>query len=88
MDFSSVFNQYLKTTSIPELELRVVKNKLEYKWNGTIENFTMPIDISIQDKKIRLNSTDSWQKLEVKIKKLDHVKVSDDLFYINVKRSE
>jgi aminopeptidase N len=88
LDFSSVFNQYLKTTSIPELELRVVKNKLEYKWNGTNEDFTMPVDITISDKKIRLNPTNSWQKLEVKIKKLDHVKVAEDLFYINVKRSE
>jgi aminopeptidase N len=88
MDFTSVFNQYLKTTSIPELEMRVIKNKLEYKWNGTIENFTMPVDITIQDKKIRLNPTDSWQKLDLKIKKLDQVKVAEDLFYINVKRSE
>lgn len=89
MDFTSVFNQYLKTTSIPEFEMRVVKNKLEYKWrNGTIENFTMPVDITISDKKIRLNPTDSWQKLDIKIKKLDQVKVADDLFYILVKRSE
>lgn len=88
LDFSSVFNQYLKTTSIPELEMRVVKNKLEYKWNGTKDDFTMPVDITIFDKKIRLNPTDSWQKLDIKIKKLDQVKVADDLFYINVKRSE
>lgn len=88
LDFSSVFNQYLKTTSIPELEMRVVKNKLEYKWNGTKDDFTMPVDITIFDKKIRLNPTDSWQKLDIKIKKLDQVKVADDLFYILVKRSE
>lgn len=88
LDFSSVFNQYLKTTSIPELEMRVGKNKLEYKWNGTKDDFTMPVDITIFDKKIRLNPTDSWQKLDIKIKKLDQVKVADDLFYINVKRSE
>lgn len=68
LDFSSVFNQYLKTTSIPELELRVVKNKLEYKWNGTNEDFTIPVDITISDKKIRLNPTNSWQKLDSKIK--------------------
>ena len=88
LDFSSVFNQYLKTTSIPELEMRVVKNKLEYKWNGNKDDFTMPVDITISDKKIRLNPTDSWQKLDIKIKKLDQVKVADDLFYILVKRSE
>ena len=88
LDFSMVFNQYLKTTAIPELELRITNKSLEYKWNASVPNFTMPVDVLVSDKKIRLSPTTSWQKLEGKIKKLEDVKVADDLFFINVKRNE
>jgi aminopeptidase N len=88
LDFSDVFNQYLKTTSIPELELRITNKSLEYKWNASTTPFTMPVDVFVSDKKIRLFPTTSWQKLDGKVKKLEEIKVADDLFFINVKRNE
>lgn len=88
LDFSDVFNQYLKTTSIPELELRITNKSLEYKWNASTTPFTMPVDVYVSDKKIRLFPTTSWQKLDGKVKKLEEIKVADDLFFINVKRNE
>ncbi len=88
LDFTTVFYQYLRTTSIPELELRISNKHLEYKWNATETNFDMPVDISNADKKIRINPTTTWKKSDFKIKKLDQINVADNLFYVKVKRTE
>lgn len=88
LDFTTVFYQYLRTTSIPELELRISNKHLEYKWNGTETNFDMPVDILSGDKKIRINPTTNWKKSDFKIKKLDQINVVDNLFYVKVKRTE
>jgi aminopeptidase N len=88
LDFTNVFNQYLRTTSIPELELRISNKHLEYKWNATETNFDMPVDILNNDKKIRISPTTTWKKSDFKIKKLDQMKVADNLFYVKVKRTE
>lgn len=88
LDFTTVFYQYLRTTSIPELELRISNKHLEYKWNGTETNFDMPVDILNGDKKIRINPTTNWKKSDFKIKKLDQINVVDNLFYVKVKRTE
>ena len=85
MNLTPVFNQYLRYPALPTLELRMIKNKLEFRWITTAQDFTMPIDIKIKDKKIRINPKNDWTTSKLKIAKLDDVEVLRNNFYIDVK---
>jgi len=47
IDFTTVFQQYLTTTTIPVLEYTVEGNTLWYRWSGTVPNFHMPIRVTL-----------------------------------------
>ena len=85
MNLTPVFNQYLRYPAIPSLELRMKKNKLEFRWITTVTNFSMPIDIKIKDKKIRIIPKNDWTKSKLKINKLQDVEILKNNFYVNVK---
>ena len=46
-NFSSIFNQYLRTIKVPLLEYKIEGKTISYKWKDVVENFTMPIKISL-----------------------------------------
>lgn len=85
MDLTPVFNQYLRHTSIPKLEYKINKKRLEYRWVSNETNFSMPIAIKINDKLIRIDPTTSWIKSSFKVKPTDKIEVMVDHFYINTK---
>ncbi len=84
MDLTSIFNQYLRYITIPELFIRINKNKLEYRWNASESNFNMPIDLKVNGKQIRIQPTLKSQISNIKIKSLEEVEVLTNDFYINV----
>jgi len=49
-----VFEQYLRTTKIPELSYQLKNNKLSYKWSNVVEGFNMPVLIHFGDKSMWL----------------------------------
>lgn len=85
MDLTPVFNQYLRHTSIPKLEYKINKKRLEYRWVSNEGNFSMPIAIKINGKLIRIDPTTSWIKSSFKVKPTDKIEVMVDHFYINTK---
>ena len=85
LDLTPIFNQYLRHTSIPKLEYKINKKRLEYRWVSNETNFSMPIAIKINDKLIRIDSTTSWIKSSFKVKPTDKIEVMVDHFYINTK---
>ena len=54
IDFSKVFDQYLRTTQIPQLSYSLNKseNKGTLKWTNCIEGFNMPFTIPVSGKRI------------------------------------
>ena len=85
MNLTPVFNQYLRYPTLPSLDLRMKKNKLEFRWITTVTSFSMPIDIKIKDKKIRIIPKNDWTKSKLKINKLQDVEILKNNFYVNVK---
>ena len=83
MDLTPIFNQYLRYTTIPELLIRINKNKLEYRWTASEPNFNMPIDIKVNGKEIRIQPTLEWEISSIKIKSIDEVEVLTNDFYVN-----
>jgi aminopeptidase N len=86
LNLTPVFNQYLRYATIPSLVLKQGKNKLEYKWQTTEPNFTMPIDILVDGKKMRIEPTNDFQTATFKVCKKTKVEVETDRFFIDVKR--
>jgi aminopeptidase N len=84
MNLTPVFNQYLRYTTIPRLEFRSsgTKDQFEFAWKTDEPNFEMPIDIIFKKKKIRLMSTNKWQKLPFKMKNVSQIEVLKNKFYV------
>ena len=79
IDFSTVFDQYLRTTQIPTLEFSQNGKTLKYRWTNTVEGFNLPIRIE----NTTLTPTKDWQTIKLKDKK--DVKFNDNYFVEFVK---
>ncbi len=84
MDLTTIFNQYLRYNSIPNLVVRINKNKLEFRWSCDEPNFKMPIDVKVNGDKIRIQPTKNWQFSSFYIKSLDDIEVLTNDFYVDV----
>ncbi|CAM1363842.1 Peptidase family M1 [Tenacibaculum sediminilitoris] len=81
IDLSKVFDQYLRTVKIPELEYTIKNNTLKYRWNNVVKGFNMPIKVTIDGKDELLNSTENWQTKTIKE---NYIEV-DQNYYVNSK---
>lgn len=64
IDFTSLFDQYLRTTQIPQLQYKITKGKLSYRYSNCISNFTMPLKIKA-GKEFWIKPTTQWQSLVI-----------------------
>jgi len=75
-DFSKIFDQYLRTIQIPELEYQLKNKVLSYRYKNCVPGFNMPV--KIKKSKTWLNPTEQWQT-----RKYKHADFAiDDNFYI------
>lgn len=79
IDFSSVFNQYLRTTKIPVLEYSQKGEELKFRYTNTINNLKLPIIVE----GININPTEQWQT--IKLKKGNLVEFNKN-YYIDYKK--
>ncbi len=83
-DLSKIFDQYLRTTEIPQLEYKTEGNKLSYHWTNCIPGFDMPV--RLEGTGDWLHPTAEWKNApmtpEIKNKGL----VVDKNFYVTVKK--
>ncbi|HEY1166917.1 MAG TPA: M1 family peptidase, partial [Chitinophaga sp.] len=67
-DYSKVFDQYLRTTQIPKLELRWDKDSthVSYRWANCVNGFDMPLVLQNDKAKVKITPTEQWQQLVLK----------------------
>lgn len=65
IDFSKVFDQYLRTIQIPVLEYRMKKNKLSFRWTNGVKGFNMPLKVNFGGEKW-IYPTERWQAIRIK----------------------
>jgi len=81
-DFSKIFEQYLRTTQIPELIIKGNKNSISYHWENCIKGFDMPVRLNNGQWICPLEKTKS-----VKLTSGDFDSIlPDDNFYIRVRK--
>lgn len=79
MDFSKVFDQYLRTTKIPVLEYKVADGSTSYRWADVVPGFAMPVRVN----GALLRPTEAW-----KTKAGSDALVVDPSFYVLVRKIE
>jgi aminopeptidase N len=66
IDFSKVFDQYLRTTKVPEFHYQLNSDgTLEYKWDNVVPGFDMPIRVTLGGNAMTLNPTTELQVAQV-----------------------
>ncbi len=79
-DLSKIFDQYLRTTRIPELQYRIEGDDVLYRWTNTVKGFNMPVLLS---NGLWLHPSGTFQKISLK-EAGGTIKAVPD-FYITVK---
>jgi aminopeptidase N len=82
IDLTAFFNQYLRTTMIPTFEYEIKQGKLKYRWTEIVNDFDMPIQVSIDDKKQWLFPKADWQILKIKSEDLE---IDPDFYVVSKK---
>lgn len=79
-DLSAMFDQYLRTTSIPLLEYRIEANNLTYRYTDIVPGFDMPVRVYVEKKQHWLFPSAEWKTEEID-GDLSTLEI-DDNFYI------
>jgi aminopeptidase N len=85
MDLTPIFNQYLRHTAIPELQLKFDDSKetVSYRWKVDEAGFAMPVKVGEKDHWQIIHATTEWQTMPTTLKK-DDFSVATDLYYVKV----
>ncbi|SOE20230.1 Peptidase family M1 [Spirosomataceae bacterium TFI 002] len=71
-NLNMVFNQYLRSTGIPTLEVKKEGKKVCYKWTNVLPGFQMPLDVTVDGEVTRIYPTDEWIKVKGNELKVNH----------------
>lgn len=62
IDFSTIFNQYLRTIKVPVLEYSQNGTELKYRFTNVVKNLNLPVRFD----DLTISPTESWQKITLK----------------------
>ncbi len=85
MNLTPIFNQYLRHTAIPALELKfnATDGAVSYRWKVDEPGFAMPVRVGKKDHWQIIQATTNWQTMKTPLSK-DQFDVDTDLYYVNV----
>lgn len=87
-DLSRVFEQYLRTTKVPELEYRIVGDTVSYRWSNVVPGFDMPVGIRVSEAGYTtVHPTETWQTARLSLSKPEEFRVDPD-YYVTAKKVE
>lgn len=86
-DLTPIFDQYLRHTAIPTLELRFDEagKAVSYRWKADEPAFAMPIRVGTRDHWQRVTPTTEWQSLATPLAK-DEFEVATDRAFVEVSK--
>ncbi len=86
MNLTPIFDQYLRHTAIPTLELKFDEpGKISYRWQADEKDFAMPVRVGLKKHWEVIHPTTEWQTMETPLGK-DQFEVATNLYYINVNK--
>jgi aminopeptidase N len=87
MNLTPVFDQYLRHTVLPTLELKFDSSaaNVSYRWKADEKAFAMPVRVGTKGAWQTIKPTTEWQTMQTSLTP-DAFQVATDLYYINVSR--
>ena len=87
-NLTPIFNQYLRHTAIPVLELKFgeAAGLVAYRWKVDEPGFAMPVQVGTKDHWQKIQPTADWQLMKTPLTK-EQFMVATDLYFIDVKKS-
>lgn len=87
-NFTSIFDQYLKTIRIPNLSFSCQDNIFQYRWENCVGDFSMPVRVTFDGKNYQfIFPSTQWQTLKTPIENLKNFQVDRNL-YITVSENK
>lgn len=88
-DFTLVFDQYLKHTSLPTLELQLVGARVCARWISEVPGFTMPVRLRLLGQEYKWFSVGpELQPLDIGTTNLSDIEADTFNFYISVLKEQ
>jgi aminopeptidase N len=87
MNLTPIFDQYLRHTAIPTLELKFddAAGTVKYRWKADVKGFSMPVAVGEKGKWEIVKATEQWQTMKAGLKKAEF-EVAEDLYYVQVEK--
>lgn len=87
MDLTPVFDQYLRHTALPTLELKFEANAgtVSYCWKADERAFAMPVRVGTKGHWETIHPANSWKTMKTSLGK-EEFRVATDLYCINVSK--
>jgi len=85
-NLTPVFDQYLRHTALPVLELKFADGGVTYRWKVDEKGFVMPVRVGTKGQWQIIQPTTEWQTMTTPIKK-DEFEVATDLYFVEVSKS-
>ncbi len=87
INFSKVFDQYLRTIKVPVLQYKINGTELSYRWSNCVPGFTMPVKVTLSDSNYHFiyPVTDAFKTEKLPATGNNKLKV-DRNFYVEAKK--
>jgi aminopeptidase N len=87
MNLTPIFDQYLRHSNIPRLELLFgeTPGTVMYKWDADEDNFAMPVKVGAPGSWEIIHPTTKWQSIRTPLSR-DDFQAATDLYYIDVNK--
>lgn len=84
-NLTPIFDQYLRHTAIPVLELKFGETEVAYRWKVDEAGFAMPVRVGSKEQWQTIQPTTEWQTMKTPLKKEEFI-VATDLYFIDVNK--
>jgi aminopeptidase N len=64
LDLKAFFNQYLRTTDIPQLEYYIKDDQLNFRFNNVVAGFSLPVTVTAGETITPIKVTAEWQHIK------------------------
>jgi len=85
MDLTPIFDQYLRHTDIPMLELKFGDGEVSYRWKVDVKGFAMPVRVGSAGKWELIKPTEEWQTMKTSLSRGEFA-VDADFYYVGVSK--
>jgi aminopeptidase N len=85
MNLTPIFDQYLRHTALPTLELKFdqAQGSVSYRWQADEATFAMPVRVGAKDHWEIIQPSTEWKSMKTPLKKAGF-EVATDLYFVNV----